>query len=108
VAGWRRRRRGPPEGWNRPLAAADWHPGAPAQRPPPRALAPGTPHALPPPAPARQALNPFSGAGGTIRYWEEGELVDLVNAVGLAGYERERSRMFVMFAATKPGGAGAS
>ncbi|KAI8476391.1 MAG: S-adenosyl-L-methionine-dependent methyltransferase [Monoraphidium minutum] len=54
--------------------------------------------------PIAQALNPFSGAGGTIRYWDEGELVDLVTAVGLTAYTRERSRMFVLFAATKPGG----
>lgn len=55
-----------------------------------------------------QALNPFSGAGGTMRYWEEGELVDLVNSVGLTGYSRERTRMFIMFSARKPGGHAAS
>ncbi|GBF96312.1 hypothetical protein Rsub_09107 [Raphidocelis subcapitata] len=54
--------------------------------------------------PISQALNPFSGAGGTIKYWDEGELIDLVNSVGLTDYRRDRSRMFVMFAATKPGG----
>lgn len=58
--------------------------------------------------PISQALNPFSGAGGTIKYWDEGELVDLVNSVGLTDYQRERSRMFVMFSAAKPGGAEAS
>jgi hypothetical protein len=62
------------------------------------------PPAPPRPAPPPKALNPFSGAGGTIRYWDEGELVDLVNSVGLTGYERDRTRMFVMFAARKPGG----
>ncbi|KIY98469.1 putative methyltransferase [Monoraphidium neglectum] len=57
-----------------------------------------------PPSSLVKALNPFSGANGTIRYWDEGELVDLVNSVGLEGYARDRARMFVMFAATKPGG----
>jgi hypothetical protein len=46
----------------------------------------------------------MSGRGGTIRYWDEAELVDLVDSVGLVDYRKERSRMFIMFAATKPGG----
>ncbi len=46
----------------------------------------------------------MSGAGGTIKYWDEAELVDLVAGVGLTRYERTRSRMFIMFAASKPGG----
>jgi hypothetical protein len=37
---------------------------------------------------AAVALNPFTGSGGNVRYWQEDELVDLVNAVGLTGYER--------------------
>jgi len=39
-----------------------------------------------------------------MRYWDEGELVDLVDGVGLVDYRRDRSRMFIMFAARKPGG----
>lgn len=56
---------------------------------------------------APQNLNPFSGAGGTMRYWDEAELKDLLARAGLASYERERSRMFIMLAARKPGGSGA-
>jgi hypothetical protein len=49
-----------------------------------------------------QTLNPFGRSNQTFRYWEEDELKDLVAAVGLTGYTRTRSRMFIMFAATKP------
>lgn len=49
-----------------------------------------------------QALNPFGANNTTFRYWEEPELVDLVNTVGLTDYRRTRSRMYIMFAATKP------
>lgn len=47
-------------------------------------------------------LNPFGSSNRTFRYWEEPELVDLVNSVGLQGYTRTRERMFIMFTATKP------
>jgi hypothetical protein len=49
-----------------------------------------------------QTLNPFGRSNQTFRYWEEDELKDLVAAVGLTDYTRTRSRMFIMFAATKP------
>jgi hypothetical protein len=49
-----------------------------------------------------QALNPFGSDNKTFRYWEEPELVDLVNTVGLTDYRKIRSRMYIMFAATKP------
>lgn len=52
--------------------------------------------------PQMQALNPFGSAHRTFRYWEEPELVDLVNTVGLTDYRKIRSRMYIMFAATKP------
>jgi ubiquinone/menaquinone biosynthesis C-methylase UbiE len=52
--------------------------------------------------PLSRALNPFTGSGGNVRYWQEDELVDLVNAVGLTGYERVRERCFIMFTARKP------
>jgi hypothetical protein len=51
-----------------------------------------------------QALNPFGSGNRTFRYWEEPELVDLVNTVGLTDYRKIRSRMYIMFAATKPEG----
>jgi hypothetical protein len=49
-----------------------------------------------------QTFNPFGRSNQTFRYWEEDELKDLVAAVGLQDYTRTRSRMFIMFAATKP------
>lgn len=49
-----------------------------------------------------QALNPFGPTNSTFRYWEEDELKDLVNSVGLADYRAIRSRMYIMFAGTKP------
>lgn len=49
-----------------------------------------------------QALNPFGTGNTTFRYWEEAELQDLVATVGLTGYTRMRSRMFIIFAAAKP------
>lgn len=49
-----------------------------------------------------QTFNPFGRSNQTFRYWEEDELKDLVAAVGLTDYTRTRSRMFIMFAATKP------
>eukprot|EP00879_Flechtneria_rotunda_P016795 GHRR01017579.1.p1 GENE.GHRR01017579.1~~GHRR01017579.1.p1 ORF type:complete len:362 (+),score=106.91 GHRR01017579.1:669-1754(+) len=52
--------------------------------------------------PLSQNLNPFGANTRTFRYWEEDELKDLVAIVGLTGYTRIRSRMFIMFAATKP------
>ncbi|KAF8072844.1 methyltransferase [Scenedesmus sp. PABB004] len=55
--------------------------------------------------PLSQAFNPFGErTSNTFRYWEEAELVDLCAGVGLADYRRSRSRMFIMFSATKPGG----
>lgn len=51
-----------------------------------------------------QTLNPFGSSTRTFRYWEEAELQDLVGAVGLQDYRRTRSRMYIMFAASKPGG----
>lgn len=48
-----------------------------------------------------QNLNPF-GNGAAFRYWEEQEIIDLVDTVGLSDYKKTRSRMFIMFAATKP------
>lgn len=52
--------------------------------------------------PLSQTFNPFGRSNQTFRYWEEDELKDLVAAVGLTDYTRTRSRMFIMFAATKP------
>jgi len=55
--------------------------------------------------PNPQALNPFGSNTRTFRYWEEAELQDLVRTVGLTDYRAIRSRMYIMFAATKPGTA---
>lgn len=55
--------------------------------------------------PISQALNPFGSNTRTFRYWEEAELQDLVRTVGLTDYRAIRSRMYIMFAATKPGTA---
>jgi ubiquinone/menaquinone biosynthesis C-methylase UbiE len=52
--------------------------------------------------PISQVLNPFNENNNTFRYWQEDELKDLVSTVGLSNYQRKRSRMFIMFAATKP------
>jgi hypothetical protein len=49
-----------------------------------------------------QVLNPFGSNTQTFRYWEPAELQDLVNTVGLTDYRFDRSRMYIMFAATKP------
>jgi hypothetical protein len=49
-----------------------------------------------------QALDPFGENTRSFRYWEETELVDLVTAVGLEEYQRNRARMFIMFTASKP------
>lgn len=57
---------------------------------------------LSPPPNKTQALNPFGVNTRTFRYWEEAELQDLVNTVGLTDYRANRSRMYIMFAGTKP------
>ncbi|PNH02967.1 hypothetical protein TSOC_011016 [Tetrabaena socialis] len=60
---------------------------------------------------ALQNLDPTSAGGplgGPYRWWEEAELQDLCAAVGLADFRRERDWRFIMFAATKPGGAGSA
>lgn len=43
-----------------------------------------------------------SGSGRSYRWWEEGELRDLVTTVGLANFQRERRLRFIMFSASKP------
>lgn len=40
-----------------------------------------------------------------MKYWEEQELRDLCEAVGLQGFQRERSWQFIMFSARKPAAA---
>lgn len=37
-----------------------------------------------------------------FRYFQEKELEDLSRAVGLEGFQRHRSRQFIMFSVTKP------
>ncbi len=37
-----------------------------------------------------------------MKYWEEQELRDLCESVGLQEFRRERSWQFILFAATKP------
>jgi hypothetical protein len=62
-------------------------------------------HAAPPllPAPAcAQNFNPFGVNTRSFRYWEEDELRDLCSSVGLQGFTRNRSRMYIMFSAIKP------
>ena len=39
---------------------------------------------------------------GSYRWWEEDELRDLCNSVGLINFERERSNRFIMFSVRKP------
>ena len=56
----------------------------------------------PPPPPPPQGLNPFGARSSQYRFWEEAELRELCDAVGLADWQRSRSRSFIMFAARKP------
>ena len=55
-----------------------------------------------PPPPPPQGLNPFGARSSQYRFWEEAELRELCDAVGLADWQRSRSRSFIMFAARKP------
>lgn len=52
---------------------------------------------------AAQGLNPFSSRSNMYRSWEEAELKELCETVGLTGFARNRSRQFIMWSATKPG-----
>ncbi|KAG2485936.1 hypothetical protein HYH03_015380 [Edaphochlamys debaryana] len=45
-----------------------------------------------------------SRGGQPYRWWEEAELRELCEGVGLKDFRRDRSWRFIMFAATKPGG----
>jgi hypothetical protein len=71
----------------------------------PRSFLP-LPHLCRPPT--TQTFNPFGQNTRTFRYWEEAELVDLATSVGLGDYQRVRSRMYIMFVVTKPGGSGST
>jgi ubiquinone/menaquinone biosynthesis C-methylase UbiE len=42
-------------------------------------------------------------AGGSYRWWSEPELRDLTAMVGLTGFERQRTRQFILLRVTKPG-----
>lgn len=40
----------------------------------------------------------------SYRWWEEGEIKELCEGVGLQGFQRHRTRQFILFTATKPMG----
>lgn len=42
------------------------------------------------------------GSTRSYRWWEEQELKELTSAVGLQGFERNRSNRFIMFCVSKP------